>query len=915
MLRFVLFPVFENETDLTLNLLQAAYYLGPKLKAGATVVYGALEHWEPQSAPAFFDPLTRTYFDRYRARFLQTDLAALGHDGGPDTVVLCWNTDKLAEARAFARQVGGQDAQVIRIDRQKEQFAASFLLKLTSNDGLGDEAQISENKARLDKLLERMSDRDTAIFGTGPSLESISLDSMTDRNVIVTNSMVKRYNTIKKVNPVAIVASDPIFHAGCSMYAAKFRKMLIRAMDATDAYFIHPMRDVGVYQHVLPPRLQDRLVAVPLLPAAQPNFDLQDSFWVRSTPNVMTLMLIPLAASVSNRVYMAGFDGRPRENNEYFWNHSSKDQITEEMESIREAHPSFFLVSYRDYYENHLNDVKCYLDNGSDEGIDFISLTRSHIPAVDARYQSDPVAPGEDTPEISIIVPCHNASDTINETLQSILNQSHHDFEVIAIDDGSTDDTQTKLRYWSQLDPRIRLLSQDNMGVSAARNRGLEAARGRYITFCDADDLLMPGSLSTRLKVLKEAPTDAVYGKWTIIDENGAPLGIESQTRKEWPFQEMAQCSIHVNTVMARGSILKAERFQLGMRNGEDWLFIARLARKGVRFRPAEGVHLNYRWRKGSATQANMLRHILALFDVYAELMADKPLDLDLPAENRCGIPANKVYKEQFSRLYQGAAEAVLRGDQENAEQILRLIEHKSSSVDTQPRRIDAVFVERQAVRLFLKPLGSDDLRNEIGKRKASILSQLGAFEESALHSSFVQAFKELLEEQKQPGEARQTKSNAGTKEAKRQLAHAPSSHPRATAAPASTGSAQTPSSPAQPPNAGIQDSVKAPTSTIERATISLSEQKPEGKTHGLPGKQTAHAAPSYDTTPGRRWRPRKRTFLILSIAALSAAASFSAALLTPSEWTIAIAGVVLGAIAGYGLQVLRQLAATSHAG
>ncbi len=88
----------------------------------------------------------------------------------------------------------------------------------------------------------------------------------------------------------------------------------------------------------------------------------------------------------------------------------------------------------------------------------------------------------------SIILPIHNAEDFINKSLDSIINQSFHDFEVICVNDGSTDSSLQILSTYN--DPRIRVISQPNQGLSAARNTGLEIATGKYILFLDADDWL-----------------------------------------------------------------------------------------------------------------------------------------------------------------------------------------------------------------------------------------------------------------------------------------------------------------------------------------------------------------------------------------------------------------------------------------
>lgn len=121
-------------------------------------------------------------------------------------------------------------------------------------------------------------------------------------------------------------------------------------------------------------------------------------------------------------------------------------------------------------------------------------------------------------PIISIIIPCYNGSKFIIETLNSILIQSENRFEVIIIDDGSTDDTKHKIACF--LDERIKYIYQDNQGVSVARNNGLLISNGIYVVFFDADDLMTDDFLSSRLSCLEsQTHLDFISGKVNKFNE------------------------------------------------------------------------------------------------------------------------------------------------------------------------------------------------------------------------------------------------------------------------------------------------------------------------------------------------------------------------------------------------------------
>lgn len=120
---------------------------------------------------------------------------------------------------------------------------------------------------------------------------------------------------------------------------------------------------------------------------------------------------------------------------------------------------------------------------------------------------------------ISVVVPVFNGEKTIEETINSILNQTFQDIEIIVINDGSTDATLAIIKKIS--DSRIKVFSYPNAGLSASRNRGISQAKGEYISFIDADDLWTPDKLESQWQALQSNPQAAVAYSWTdYIDES-----------------------------------------------------------------------------------------------------------------------------------------------------------------------------------------------------------------------------------------------------------------------------------------------------------------------------------------------------------------------------------------------------------
>ena len=131
--------------------------------------------------------------------------------------------------------------------------------------------------------------------------------------------------------------------------------------------------------------------------------------------------------------------------------------------------------------------------------------------------------------EVSVIIPTYNSAAYVVEAVESVLNQSFRDLEIIVIDDGSTDDTESVLSAYRT---KLRYIRQPNSGVAAARNRGIEESRGRYVAFLDADDTWLKDKLERQLAALASGSNHRVcYTAFTLVDSNLSPLGTVRSNR------------------------------------------------------------------------------------------------------------------------------------------------------------------------------------------------------------------------------------------------------------------------------------------------------------------------------------------------------------------------------------------------
>lgn len=184
-------------------------------------------------------------------------------------------------------------------------------------------------------------------------------------------------------------------------------------------------------------------------------------------------------------------------------------------------------------------------------------------------------------PSVSVIVACFNQRRFLGECLESLLAQTYPSVEIIVVDDGSTDGSQDLALTFGD---KLRLITQANSGPAAARNRGIRAAKGAVIAFCDADDTLQPDCLERRTALLTEQPSAGmVTGSVNYMDESGArldipvdeidsprPVPLDTAITRNWG----ATCG----TVVRKEALERCGLFDPMFRTCEDWELQVRIA-------------------------------------------------------------------------------------------------------------------------------------------------------------------------------------------------------------------------------------------------------------------------------------------------------------------------------------------------
>ncbi|MBZ0304491.1 MAG: glycosyltransferase family 2 protein [Anaerolineae bacterium] len=236
---------------------------------------------------------------------------------------------------------------------------------------------------------------------------------------------------------------------------------------------------------------------------------------------------------------------------------------------------------------------------------------------------------------VSIIIPCYRYAHLLGEAIESCLNQTHPDIEIIVVDDGSPDNTREVVARY----PQVNYVYQENAGVAAARNTGIAHAAGAFFQFLDADDVLLPEKISRSLAAFEKKPSlGVVYTNYekrsadleTVLPNEKAPVErpqgnpvrkmIES-TAAFFPPHCALTCRVYVE---------KAGGFTLGCDSVEDWNFWIKIAAAGAEFSYVDEVLCWYRDSPGSLSSRELpfLRARLNAMAALQEISLPPEVDL-----------------------------------------------------------------------------------------------------------------------------------------------------------------------------------------------------------------------------------------------------------------------------------------------
>jgi teichuronic acid biosynthesis glycosyltransferase TuaG len=185
-------------------------------------------------------------------------------------------------------------------------------------------------------------------------------------------------------------------------------------------------------------------------------------------------------------------------------------------------------------------------------------------------------------PLVSIITPAHNASHCIEETIKSVLGQDYQNWELIVINDCSTDDTETVINKYVQQDKRIRLINNDhNIGVAETRNKGIKAANGNYIAFLDCDDVWVNNKLKTQISFMEKNNAPITFSNYYVFDHDvEKPIKLIKCPKKATPKSILKSNFMGCLTVVVNKDVVGSFSMP-DLDHGEDMLTWHELMRRG----------------------------------------------------------------------------------------------------------------------------------------------------------------------------------------------------------------------------------------------------------------------------------------------------------------------------------------------
>lgn len=232
---------------------------------------------------------------------------------------------------------------------------------------------------------------------------------------------------------------------------------------------------------------------------------------------------------------------------------------------------------------------------------------------------------------VSIVMPCYNGEQFIEETIKSVINQTYKKWELLVIDDGSKDNSYNLVKKYADHDERIHLIQQKNAGSAAARNNGIRHSQGQYLALLDSDDVWLPGFLDSQVRFIQQKGAVCVCSSYSRIDEKSNEilkpvLSKAIITSKDMQSIDYIGCLTGLYDQSKHGKIYLKEELNSLLDDYAFWVDVINL--EGVAYGNPK-ILAEYRVRKNSLT-GNKKKLIIKHYKFYRKQLNQNPLQSSL---------------------------------------------------------------------------------------------------------------------------------------------------------------------------------------------------------------------------------------------------------------------------------------------
>ena len=393
MRNFLYYPEVRSKEDLTQILARISWFFAFSTEVEFLIIADnkSLKDFSFQITDDL-DPMITKLFERVASRIhllRPEEIETIDPNAFPVTDVLVWDKEKsdgLAE-QDYLKNICQKKMTIWQVDPNSIAQEGNIYIDIFNEYHMQSHSAEAESALKfLDFFKSEGQYENALIIASGPSSSHWAQQSKEERFVIVCNSVIKNADLMRHFQPQALVFGDPIFHFGPSSYAANFRDQLMKSAHNFSYKIFMPLKFYNFFLAHFPD-LKDRVIGIPFSQDVDWNLSLFDNFQVKTTKNILTFLMMPIATTFAKNVSLLGCDGRPISQDDYFWSHEKSVQFNDKMEGIKRVHPAFFKIDYNDYYTQHCESLRQQIEFAEAHGFTFNCSAYSHIPALQKRMK------------------------------------------------------------------------------------------------------------------------------------------------------------------------------------------------------------------------------------------------------------------------------------------------------------------------------------------------------------------------------------------------------------------------------------------------------------------------------------------------------------------------------------------------